>query len=81
MSIDVAEYKRFKSKVDSIRQEGDREKGSLDATKRRIMEEFGCKTLEEAKALEARIRKEAEELEVQYDDSMEKFKKQWEEEL
>ena len=81
MSIDVAEYKRFKSKVDLIRQEGDREKGALDATRKRIVEEFGCKTLDEAKELEAKIRKEAEELEVQYNDSMENFKKQWKEQL
>ena len=40
MSIDVAEYKRFKSKVDLIRQEGDREKGALDATRKRIVEEL-----------------------------------------
>ena len=59
-------YQRLASRLESLKDELNRKKGILSSSKSRLKKEFGCNSVEEARAkskeLELKIKKQTEKL-------------------
>jgi len=77
IEMDLKEYERLKSKVDRLQREADRAEGILEEKMARLKEEFGCKTLDDARKLLKTLEEDADEAGVEYDDALESFKEKW----
>lgn len=77
MTIDVAEYTQLKDKVDRLRTKADKAKGAFDASIKRIKDEFGCDSLEEARERLDELKTKQAEADCQYVEAMDGFKEKW----
>ena len=72
-----AEYQKIKDKAAKLRQEMDRAQGSLDRVKTQIENEFGVKSLEEAREKLTELETEKDKLEVEFSSAAGEFEKKW----
>lgn len=77
MTIDVAEYTSLKEKVDRLRTKADKAKGAFDASLKRLKDEFGCGSLDEARDKLDELKQEQAEAGCQYVEAMDQFKEKW----
>lgn len=70
----LQEYQRIKTAVEQRRREQDRAQGSYDTTLRRICDEFKVASVEEAKALLAKLTSDEEKAQKAFDTAVSKFK-------
>ncbi len=75
--IDLKAYTRLKAQVDQAQREHDRAVGSLDQLKKQLLDEFKCKTLEEAQELLEHYEKEEKLAEKEYNREYKAFTDKW----
>lgn len=75
------EFQRLRRRIDRHNREIDRAKGALGQIKKQFREEFGCESLENAKAKLKKQRARQKQLEGQQEQLLEEFKEEWQEEL
>lgn len=81
MAIDLKRYQQIKSDVDRRQREADRAEGALTQVMTRLENEFGCKTLLQAKRKSAKAKQTADDDERKYEQAAEEFERKWGEEL
>lgn len=79
--MDVREYERIKKRVDELERESAKAVGARDQLLEQLKEEFGCKSLKDAKSLAVKMRKELDEAEQVYENELARFKEKWKEVL
>lgn len=77
MPVSNKEYKLLRSQHEAARTERDRAQGQLDAAMKTLREEFDCEDINEAHDLLARLDREAEEAEADYEKAKAAFEKDW----
>jgi len=75
--MDIKEYERLKSKVESAQRQQNQAEGALSQLMESLKKEHDCSTVEEAIKLSAKLSKEVQKLETECDSLMEEFRK-WE---
>jgi uncharacterized phage infection (PIP) family protein YhgE len=70
-------FEKLKAKVEALQRRADRAKGALEAAERRLKEEFGCSTTEEAKALLKDMDSKLETAQEKYNEELKAFEKEW----
>lgn len=68
----------LKNKVESLRRKADEMKGAQDQLQKQLKKDYGCETVEDARKLLRKMKKEQEKLEKQYEEEMNRFHKKWE---
>ncbi len=76
-NITEAEYNQLRTKVENAKSEAERAKGSLEASMRRLKEEFGCDTLKEAEQKLLRIQNEMEDLQEGFNSAFTRYQAKW----
>ncbi len=71
----------LKEKVNALQEKKQKAAGALEQTIKQLKEEFGCRTIEEAKKILAKLKKEEDEIEEELDDEIPAFEKKWEDVL
>ena len=68
---------QLKERLESMRAEVERAKGSLDSTLRRLSEKFGCSSLGEGEKVLADLKVKRDRLAKKLKRSTEKFERKW----
>lgn len=75
--MNLEKYQRLKESLESLKEERDRAVGALSEMKKRLLKEFGCKTIKEAVKLHTEMEKEQEKLKEEYQNEYEKIYDKW----
>ena len=79
--MDVQEFQRIKSKVETARREFDKAQGVLSEHLRRLKNDFGCDTLEDAESKLKSLEKKLKSKTSIYEESLATFKDKWSDEI
>jgi len=77
MAVNEREFKELRRQAEEAKTTRDRAAGQLEAAMARLLDEFGCKTLEEAETLLTKLEAEAATAEADYETEVAKFKETW----
>ena len=77
MAIDLKDFHRLKSNVDRLQREADKAAGVYAEQMRRLKQEHGCSTIEEAEKLLAKITKEHKAAEKKFEKLAIEFEDRW----
>jgi len=77
MAIDEAKFKQLKKRATDAREARDKAAGQLEATMERLETEFGCTTIKAAEKKAAKLAKDADIAEGEYDAAVEAFEGEW----
>jgi hypothetical protein len=75
--MDLKRYQRLKDDCEELQREASRAEGGLEQTMARLKDEHGCDDLKSAKALAAKLRKDAEKAEAEYNKALTEFDRKW----
>ena len=73
----LKEYTKLKKEVEESQQEADRAEGALAEIMKRLKKEFDCPTLTKAKKKLKQLQKQAEELDIEYNEAVILYKEKW----
>jgi hypothetical protein len=73
----IEDYQRLSQQIDKLKEQQARDKGALEQVLARLDEEFGCKTLEQAKAVLSKLEKDNAKLIHTADQQLAEFKERW----
>jgi len=75
--MDPVRFDRLKRQVETLKREQARAEGSLDELMKKLADDYGCNSIEEAvEGIEA-MEEERNELEVKYEQLRSTFEKKW----
>jgi len=77
MAIDEKKFRVLKRQAEEARTASDRAAGQLEATMKRLEEEFGCKTVKAAERKVEELAAEAALVEEAYNEAVEAFEEEW----
>jgi predicted nucleic acid-binding Zn-ribbon protein len=79
MSNDITEedYRRLKSEVEEAVEQAQRARGALDQLMRQLEEEFGCKTLKQAKLVLEELRDKRDRLQEKFNQAVKEYNEKW----
>jgi hypothetical protein len=75
--MNVSRYEELKSEVDRLQRDIDRTEGVHQERLNQLKSEYGCDTLEEAKALLEKKQIKAKQAERKYEDALNRFEEEW----
>jgi hypothetical protein len=78
MASDLKDLLTLKRKVEDLKREADKASGAFEQNMKRLKDEHGCDTLEEAEKLLKKKKREAEEAGTSFETSLAEFNKKWE---
>lgn len=81
MAATLNDLTKLKQRVETARNESARAAGALSSVMDRIRKEFGCKTLDEAKALLKRLARDHTAAEAKFTEALEKFEAEFGDQL
>lgn len=73
----IEDLTNLKNKIDWAKQEAARAAGALDQVMQRLREEHGCGTLDEAKALLAKLNRKEKKAGEEFDTALKEFNKEF----
>jgi hypothetical protein len=76
-AISEKEYNRLKSQVEDARESASEAKGALDQLKKRLQEEFGCETVEDANKLLKEMERKLDKAETEYQEAVKDYRNKW----
>lgn len=79
--ISLDDYSALARRVEELKRKRDRAAGAAEERKRQLKEEFGCKTLDEARTLLTKKQKQERKLNEEYLNAKEAFEKKWKDKL
>lgn len=79
--MNLAEFTKLKQQVELLKREESRAQGALSQLQSQLKKEFGCKTIKEAKLLKAKLERELEKAEKDYEVASKQFRKKWKDKL
>ena len=71
--MDPKQFIKLKEDVAAAQTAADRAKGGLDQIKKKLKEEFGCNTLEQANKQLAQLHVDANQLELEFEQELKSF--------
>lgn len=77
MAIDLEQYARLKKRAEKSRSDYDRAEGILSEHKKKLKEEFGVDTIEEAEELLTKLTNLREENERKYNEKLKEYEEKW----
>lgn len=77
MTIDIEEFDRIKKKVAKAKTDHDRAQGAYDEQMKKLKEEFGVDTIEDAEKLLVDLEKEEKQFEEEYNEAKKEFEEKW----
>lgn len=77
MALDIHDYHSLKAEVETRRKALERATGALEATEKRMKDDFGCKTYKEAKAMLEEAKEEEVAAERRLKKAQEAFEDKW----
>lgn len=75
--ITLTEYQRLQRNVEEKKREADKAEGAFEAALKRLKDEFDCATAEDAKKLLAKLTREAEEAEREFEELFDQLQKDY----
>jgi hypothetical protein len=81
VSMDLEEFEELRREVEEAKTQADRGTGALEQLKARLKETFRCASLEQAKALRARLKKKLRRAERDYQKELKRFKAEYQERM
>lgn len=81
MTIDLDQYKRLKEKADKAKSDKARAEGALDEQMKKLMNEFECDSLEDAKKLLEDLQGQEKNAQTLYNNALNDFEEQWKEKV
>jgi hypothetical protein len=75
--MDIQRYDRLKRRVEQLEREQAKAEGMLEQVMSQLEEKYGCKTIRQAEKLAIKLAEEAEQVEDEYHEALEKFETQW----
>jgi predicted transcriptional regulator len=79
--ITVERFQKLKRQEEESRREADRAQGALENLLKRLKEEFGCASEEEAQKLLKRLSKESEKLEASLEEKVRRLEEEYKEKV
>lgn len=75
--MDPVKFLALKKKVERLKTEKDKAQGAADQLKKRLLDEFDCSTVAEAKQLLAKLERETNEAEKKFQKSYREFEEEF----
>jgi len=79
--VDIKKFTRLKEKAEALRTEAEQAKGALNQLKKKLEEDFGCQSIEDAERLLEKYEKEVKKAEEDYGEELISFEEEWGEKL
>ena len=73
------DYEKLKNKVERAKQDASKAEGALEQMMKRLEVDFGCKDLNDAKELLAKLQKKEAKAKKKYEQALADFNEKWEE--
>lgn len=73
------DYEKLKNKVERAKQDASKAEGALEQMMKNLESEFGCKDLNDAKELLAKLQKKEAKAKKKYEQALADFNEKWEE--
>lgn len=73
----MQKYLKLKEKAESLRRDSDRAAAAEEFQRKRLLDEFGCKSVKEAEAKLKKLQKELEDGEAEFEKVTTEFEKAW----
>jgi len=77
--INIDEYKEIKKKHEILKSKKDKAEGALDEILKRLSDEFGFDSIEEAEKQLLANKKQLEKIKTELESELEEFSKKWDE--
>lgn len=77
MPIDIQKYNRLKERLDAARSNAARAEGALESIQKKMLEEYGCSTIEQAEAVLADLKNKRDLAEAEFTDALSQFELKW----
>ena len=81
MMLDPKKCQALKDRMESLRRKADQKAGALEQVRGQLLSNFGCRNLDEAKILLAKLKKRTEKAEREFDDTLARFEDKWKDKL
>ena len=75
--ITQEQFQALRQEVDEAKSEADRAQGALDQLNVRLRDEFGCRTLKEAKTKLSELQDQQAAAEKEFDTALKEYEKKW----
>lgn len=75
MSVSTQEYQQLKRAVDDKQREADKAAGAFESLTKRLKTEFGCDSVDDAKAKLAALRKQEAKADKDFNSALDEFKR------
>jgi hypothetical protein len=79
--MELKDYLQLKKKVDKYQRELDQSKGELKQLMATLLEQYGCKTIKEAKRLLKKLRRREHAAETKFKAGLKRFEQRWRKQL
>lgn len=74
---ELERYQKMKQRAADLRREADRAEGALEQVMKKLEDDFGCNSLEEAKRLQKKLTVEVEEADEKFGVLLKEFEDKW----
>lgn len=75
--VDVQKYNELRRRAERAKADADRAQGALDQQMKRLQEDFGCATVEEADSLLVQLQDEEKTAAEEYSKALAEFEEKW----
>ena len=79
--MDLREYTDLKNKVEALRRKAERAQGAYEQLLKRLKDEFGCDSLDAARALLNKTEREVKKAKERFEQAKTEFEQNWQEKL
>lgn len=76
--MSLSDYNRLKTSIDAARSRRDKNLGAAEQIRSQLMDDYECKTLEEAEKLLEKCRQKEENETGMFEKMLEEYRKKWE---
>ncbi len=81
MTIDLNEYQTLQRKSEKSKSDVARAEGALEQQMKKLKNDFGCESIEDAESLLGTLEEQEEKAERQYEKELDIFKEKWGDQL
>ena len=79
--MNLQEYQNLKNKADNLQRDADRLQGSLDLLNKQLKDDYDCNSVKEAEKMLAKLEKEEETANKDYEKAVREFEEKWKDQL
>jgi hypothetical protein len=79
--MNLKKWQELKDKLANLERQASEAQGAIKQLQGHLQEEFACGSIEQADKLLTKLKKEQDQLTIQFDQSLEEFNQKWKEKL